>query len=318
MTFLERRVARLAADVLHVSDAGHTDVFLVHGLGFAKECYRPLMRAMASSVPSVRSLVAVDLPSHGDSDAVQVRTDQGESYIAWSDVSERVREAAQAWRAERSNAHQLAVFAHSMGGAVSLQASMQQPGIFDSLFLAEPIILPPPFTHRFSDMPPHSPAPSALKRRSTFRSADEAWRYYEHRDGYSRWNREALRLLIEHSFRPSDDGSGSITMKLAPKLQADLYCGGQDTRLFEVLRKNAYNLPPVTLIAAESTFFNDTKSRPTLFEAICAMVRPHTPSFESVLVGDGATHTLVFEDDALMSQLFATHLRRAAAAKAKL
>jgi pimeloyl-ACP methyl ester carboxylesterase len=125
---------------------------------------------MASSVPSVRSLVSVDLPSHGDSDAVPVRTDQGESYIAWSDMTERVREAAQAWRAEqRGGAQQLAVFAHSMGGAISLQASMQQPGIFDSLFLAEPIILPPPFTHRFSDMPSHSPAPSALKRRSTFR-----------------------------------------------------------------------------------------------------------------------------------------------------
>lgn len=318
MSFFQRRVARLAADVLHVSDAGHTDVFLVHGLGFAKECYRPLMRAMASSVPSVRSLVAVDLPSHGDSDAVPVRTDQGESYIAWSDMTERVREAAQVWRAEqRGGAQQLAVFAHSMGGAISLQASMQQPGIFDSLFLAEPIILPPPFTHRFSDMPSHSPAPSALKRRSTFPSAEQAWRYYEKRSGYSEWNREALRLLIEHSFRPTDDGTG-ITMKLSPKLQADMYCGGQDTRLFEMLRKNSYKLPPVTLIAAETTFFNDPKSSPTLIEALGALVRPHTPVFESVLVGNGKTHTLVFEDDTLMCNLFAAHLRRAAAAKAKL
>jgi pimeloyl-ACP methyl ester carboxylesterase len=315
MTFLQRRVARLAADVLHVSDNGHTDVILVHGLGFAKECYRPLMRVLASSVPSLRSLVSVDLPSHGESDAVPVRTDQGESYIAWSDMTDRVREAAQAWRAEHG-VRQLAVFAHSMGGAVSLHASMLQPGLFDSLFLAEPIVLPPPFTHRFSDMPAHSPAPSALKRRSTFRDADEAWRYYEKRSGYSEWNREALRLLIEHSFRPTDDGTG-ITMKLSPKLQADMYCGGQDTRLFELLRKNRYQLPPVTVVTAESTFFNDTRSRPTLTEAICDLVRPHARSVESVVVGNNLTHTLIWEDDALMSNLFAAHLRRVAA-KAKL
>lgn len=315
MTFLQRRVARLAADVLHVSDNGQTDVLLVHGLGFAKECYRPLMQVMARSVPSLRSLVSVDLPSHGESDAVPVHTDQGESYIAWSDMTDRVREAALAWRAEHG-ARQLAVFAHSMGGAVSLHASMLQPGLFDSLFLAEPIILPPPFTHRFSEMPAHSPAPSALKRRSTFRSADEAWRYYENRSGYSLWNREALRLLIEHSFRPTDDGTG-ITMKLSPKLQADMYCGGQDTRLFELLRKSRYQLPPVTIVTAESTFFNDARSRPTLTEAICDLVRPHAPSVDSVVLGNNLTHTLIWEDDALISNLFAAHLRRVAA-KAKL
>lgn len=118
-----------------------------------------------------------------------------------------------------------------------VQASLTDATLFDSLVLVEPIILPPPFTHTLSECPPTSPAHAALKKRARFSSRSEAYDWYRARAAYAQWNDECLRLYLEKAFDDVSRGDGATMVQLAvaPATQSALYCGGQDTRLFETL-----------------------------------------------------------------------------------
>lgn len=306
--FLRRTFGQLVADVVHVNKPAARDaIFLLHGLGLNRECWRPLMATLARrDAVRVRDICALDMPLHGASpDLVPLLSDNGEAYISWADMSVHLRDAVLAWRHENP-ATRLHCIAHSMSGCVSVLAQLSSPHLFDSLALIEPIILPPPYTNRFSEMPRTNPAHSAAKRRDTFASFEEALKYYSTRDGWKTWNPEALRLHVQHSFVPLP--AGGITMRMTRATQTATYCGGQGTRLFERLQEQDDVLPPVTLASGALSWFN--AGSPNLTDALNAVLPQHSPSFRNVVL-DGLTHMLVFEDDERVADLIEQHIARA-------
>jgi pimeloyl-ACP methyl ester carboxylesterase len=311
MSFLQQRFGRLAAECLRINEASRDSVLLLHGLGFNKEMFRPTMAKLAES-DRLRDVLAFDMPCHGDSESVPLRTDNGEAFVDWRDLTEALREAVGAWRQQNPPGCKLHCLAHSMSGAVSVQACItQQEPLFASLVLVEPIILPPPYTRRFSQMPASNPALSASKRRDNFASVADAIEYYSTREAYLKWNPESLRLHVEHSFRANSEGG--ITMKMPRDVQAAIYCGGQGTRLLETLQNGSFALPPTLLCSAALSWFNAGADGDTLTSTLCKVLRRHAPVFDSRILGDGLTHALPFEGDgSVLSTLLLQNIAKAA------
>ncbi len=189
----------------------------MHATGFCKELWTPLVERHLTNHP----VIAPDQRGHGDSTPITAPFDwwtlAGDTlavldYAGWSGVTG---------------------LGHSSGAAALVMAELLRPGTFGRLVLIEPIIFPGPPYHRFEDNPMSA---AALRRRSTFESADAVVASYQGRGPFSGWDADVLRAYAEYGFAP--DGEGGWTLKCPPEQEAEFYRGatlhGAWSRLGEI------------------------------------------------------------------------------------
>jgi len=104
-------------------------------------------------------------------------------------------------------------FGHSMGGAATLLAAKERPGVIEAAWLYEPIIFPPDIVPRNSMM-----AEAAGKRRREFGSRAEALHRYASRPPLGVMRADALAAYVEYGFADTD--TGTVTLACAPESEA--------------------------------------------------------------------------------------------------
>lgn len=106
---------------------------------------------------------------------------------------------------------------HSMGGAALVMAELMAPGSFDYLVLIEPILLPPPFAPRDTQV-----ARSAERRRANFPSLADARNHLRSKPPFSSWDDRAFEGYLRDGFRPTGNQS-EVTLSCRPEDEAEIY-----------------------------------------------------------------------------------------------
>jgi pimeloyl-ACP methyl ester carboxylesterase len=138
---------------------------------------------------------------------------------------------------------------HSCGGAVIARVAALAPGLFSSIVLIEPIILPPPY--RRVNIPL---ARAAQRRRERFISRDAAYERFAS-GPMETWRPEALAAYVDFGF--VDDGDG-LSIKCAPAVEADVFREGYNHDTWDLVPDIAV---PVTIVSGE---WSETHTRPFL------------------------------------------------------
>ena len=164
------------------------DLLVCHATGFHGLAYRPLAQCLKEHF----RVWALDFRGHGASGAAP------DGDYAWSGMGVDVAACAAEIGGDR-----LYGFGHSMGGAALLLAERSTPGMFEGLFLYEPIVLP----RGFFAAPNANPlAAGARNRREVFNSRAEALARYSSRSPLGVMRADALAAYVEGAFVDLPDG----------------------------------------------------------------------------------------------------------------
>jgi pimeloyl-ACP methyl ester carboxylesterase len=135
---------------------------------------------------------------------------------------------------------------YSMGGAVVAMAQVTRPGLFDSIHLFEPIILPKP------------PAPTPLAALSAARRADfpsrEAVREQflkKPTSIYRKWDSRALEGYIAHGFREISAPGGGVTLKCSPAIESHTFQTSDMNGTWELL--DQFSAPYTVLMKGDAS-----------------------------------------------------------------
>ena len=144
------------------------DLLLVHATGFCAEPFGPL----AASLARAFRCWGLDLRGHGHSDR------PANDDFGWSGFATDVLTVVDQLGLDHPYG-----FGHSCGGATVLLAEQTRPGLFQALYCFEPVVMPDAVRDRMAGRNPL--AESALRRRETFPSAEEAQANYASKPPYA-------------------------------------------------------------------------------------------------------------------------------------
>lgn len=113
---------------------------------------------------------------------------------------------------------------HSYGGCTSALAAITCPALFDSLVLIDPVIIRPGSFHPFKMIM------SALTRRESWTSREEAHRLLKQSPFFATWDSDVLKLYVEHGLYPDPDGG--VRLKTSGVQEA--ICFAQSPTSYEV------------------------------------------------------------------------------------
>lgn len=220
-----------------------TPLLLVHATGFCAEVLRPMADALSDHFHSY----AIDLAGHG-------RTDRPtDGLFAWADFATDTLAVV-----DHLGLESAVGFGHSCGGATLLLAEQRRPGTFRSLYCFEPVLFPDEVHEAFVGDNPLSV--SALRRRESFASRDEAITNFSSKPPFASLDPRALEAYVASGFElvPEADGGDGVAIQLRCRREdeAQVYRQGASHRGF-------LDLPlvtcPVTLACgAETTSFGPT------------------------------------------------------------
>jgi pimeloyl-ACP methyl ester carboxylesterase len=247
---------------------GGLPVLLAHATGFHGMVWAPLAQHLDGY-----HAVAPDFRGHGDTPTPTGRD------LDWQGVADDVLAVVDAW-----DAAPLVAVGHSMGGAALLLAEQRRPGTFRALYCYEPVVFP---EGSFPSGPGDGDNPlaaSALRRRDTFASFDEAYDNFAGKPPLSALSPEALHEYVDHGFARQPDGS--LHLKCRPEVEAAVYRMAPQHHAFRHLPEVTC---PVTIARGEMT-----DSGPGAFADAVAGELPHG----RVEVFDGLGHFGPLEDPA--------------------
>lgn len=247
--------------------SGEPRLVFVHANGFCKEVWRPVVEELGRP-----GHVTIDQPGHGGSEAPDAPID-------WWDFGRNALAVLDAVGADRPIG-----VGHSSGAATLAMAEIERPGTFSRLVLVEPIVFPPPY-RRVSE---HPLIAGALRRRTTFTSADDAADAYRGRGPFAAWDERALRAYVEHGFGPGD---GGWTLRCRPETEAEVYAGSEAHGAWDRLGEIGC---AVDLVAGEHS---DTHHE--------AFARRQADRFANARlhVVRGASHFVPMEDPAALAEI---------------
>ncbi|MEY2420739.1 MAG: hypothetical protein QOI95_806 [Acidimicrobiaceae bacterium] len=190
---------------------GEGEPFLIcHATGFHAHAYLPMAERLAKR----HHVWGIDFRGHGDTPAPDNRR------FDWNGMADDLEAVI-----TELTSSPLAVFGHSMGGAVAVLVEYRTPGTLKSAYLYEPIIIP-----ASGEMPLGSNPMSevALHRRPTFPSKAEALMRYASRPPLNRLQAGALAAYVDHGF--IEEAGGSVRLKCLPEYEAATFAAtGQAT-----------------------------------------------------------------------------------------
>jgi pimeloyl-ACP methyl ester carboxylesterase len=175
------------------------DLVLVHATGMCAEPFGPMARALGDHF----RCWGLDLRGHGRSE----RPADGD--FAWSGFATDVLAVIDHLGLDHPYG-----FGHSCGGATLLLAEQARPGLFGSLFLFEPVVMPDAARAVVAASNPL--AEGARRRRSEFPSAEVALANYASKPPYAELDPEALRLYVRGGFElvPASEGGDGRAVRL--------------------------------------------------------------------------------------------------------
>ena len=186
-------------------------VHLAPANGFPPHVYQPLMDALRDIL---HFYALIPLP-------MRVGTPpppELDWHLLAHEMAERLREAG---------LKEIIGMGHSLGGVISLLASIRHPDLFRALVLMDPVILPRLFTwalralraiglgHRFPLVQ------AALRRRRVFSSREEAAQRYRAHPFFRNWHPAAFAAYIEHGLRERADGQ--VELAYPPEWEAAIF-----------------------------------------------------------------------------------------------
>jgi pimeloyl-ACP methyl ester carboxylesterase len=178
-----------------------------HATGLHGRVFEP----MASFLNDRFRCVALDLRGHGSS---EMPPDAG---LAWSGMADDVLAVL---RSDGFPTGPLHGIGHSMGGAALVLAAARRPDAFRSLWLYEPVIVPPPE----GELLPEGDNPmseAADRRRDRFDSLDQAYENYRSKPPLNQLHPDALRAYVDGGF--STTPNGSVTLQCRPSTEAEVF-----------------------------------------------------------------------------------------------
>lgn len=190
-------------------------VLLAHATGFHGYVWQPL----ADHLQGFRAY-APDLRGHGDA----TPPDNGD--FAWDGFADDVLAVV-----ARLGITGAPAVGHSKGGAALLLAEQRRPGTFRSLYLYEPVLIPP--TVLETSRVDNPLAEGALRRRPVFPSRDAAYANFASKPPLSALDAAALRAYVDHGFEDQPDGT--VRLKCAPESESEVYRMGSRHGAFEQL-----------------------------------------------------------------------------------
>ena len=183
---------------------GHGPTMLMsHANGFHGLCWTPV----AAHLTRRFHCYAHDHRGHGDTELPK------NWKVAWAGYGADASAAANAVREDGG----IIGVGHSMGGATLLMAAVKDPSLFRGLLVYEPIV--PPADLRMPANRPNNLAEGAARRKSWFKSFDEAIKNYSSKMPMSAFAPEALEAYVRGGFRKGDDGM--VHLKCDPALEAE-------------------------------------------------------------------------------------------------
>lgn len=259
-------------------------VFMVHGNGFCKELWLPMVDDVAERLRSSGSRLAagatridfigLDLPNHGDSQAIPFPLD-------WWKFGKVVLEVVHTlgYRQRQHKQDTFIGLGHSLGGATLLMAQVLEPGTFDKLLVIEPMIFPPP-AYQTETSPGF--LEKTARRFNAFVSPEAAREYFSSRAFYRTWTPRVMEAFVQHGLRR--DSSGVLKLKCDPASESEIFRIGSNHNLHERLGEVA--VPTRLLYGADSTQYRD------LGPLILPVFDQAVTTFRKV---EGTTHSLPME-----------------------
>lgn len=194
--------------VVHDFGGAGTPILLSHATGFHAHCWEPVAARLAAT----HRIFGLDHRGYGDADTV----DPAE--MSWRQYGDDALAAAR-YVSRLCDGMPVAGVGHSMGGASLLMAAHREPNLFDSLFVFEPIVFPPP--DPASGPRPESPLPAgARRRRSEFPSFEAALENFAAKPPLASFHPQAREAYVRHGFKPTSVG---VELKCLPEHEARTY-----------------------------------------------------------------------------------------------
>lgn len=181
-------------------------LLFTHATGFHGRVWEP----MASLLSDEFRCVSLDLRGHGMS---ELPPGAG---LAWSGMADDVLAALHSDCLPVGPLHGIG---HSMGGAALVLAAAARPDALRSLWLYEPVIVPPEDRPLLEGDNPMSEA--AVRRRNKFDSLDQAYENYRSKAPLDQLHPDALRAYVDGGFARTPDGS--VTLRCRPSTEAEVF-----------------------------------------------------------------------------------------------
>jgi len=150
---------------------------------------------------------------------------------------------------------------HSMGGAALVLAAARRPGVLHSLWLYEPVLVPPGMLIP-ADIP-NPMAEAAARRRPSFASHDEALANYAGKPPLDQLHRDALRAYVDGGLALQSDGT--VTLRCRPDTEAAVYRGAGRGGAWEALPHLDI---PVAIVAGRPGEFGPVEFAPFAAEVL--------------------------------------------------
>lgn len=179
-------------------------LFVGHCTGFHVRAYNPLIERFKEYF----DVWGMDFRGHG---ASTPPTSGDPAHMDWTHFADDLVAVL-----DTVGLDSIRVFAHSLGGAVSLLAETKRPGLIEAAWLFEPIVFPASMTPKNDLM-----AEGARNRRAVFASKAEALARFASRPPLGRLRADVLASYVESGFDDTDDGS--VTLACAPETEAQTY-----------------------------------------------------------------------------------------------
>ncbi len=188
------------------SGTGTPVLLFSHATGLHGRVWEP----MASFLSDRFRCVSLDLRGHGMS---ELKPGAG---LAWSGMADDVLAVLDSDRLPVGPLHGIG---HSMGGAALVMAAAARPDVFRSLWLYEPVIVPPEDRPLFDG--DNSMSEVATRRRHEFDSLDQAYENYRSKPPLDQLHPDALRAYVDGGFAPTPEGS--VTLRCRPGIEAEVF-----------------------------------------------------------------------------------------------
>jgi pimeloyl-ACP methyl ester carboxylesterase len=199
-------------------DPTTTVLLFSHATGLHGRVWEP----MASHLTDRFRCLALDYRGHGVSETPD------QASLAWPRMGD---DASAVLESDLIGPHQVVHgIGHSMGGAALVLAEARRPGRLRSLWLYEPVIVPPGALS-----PPGAPNPmadAAERRRATFDSLDDAVSNFASKPPLNELHPAALRAYVMGGFASQPDGT--VRLHCRPSTEAAVFRGAAASGAWEV------------------------------------------------------------------------------------
>jgi pimeloyl-ACP methyl ester carboxylesterase len=162
---------------------------------------------------------------------------------------------------------------HSMGGAALVLAAIRRPLRLRSLWLYEPVIVPPGALPAAGE--PNVMADAAGRRRATFDSTEAAAANYASKPPLNELHPAALQSYVMGGFAPQPDGT--VRLRCLPATEATVFRGAVESGAWNIFSALAM---PVAVVAGRPELLGPRAFVPALLQS-----RPATTCIEHPRLG---------------------------------